>query len=133
MDRLSTDQRYGEAAGVRDRHDALVRALRRKWDWNALTGAGWMELEHADGTTAIVDHGTLVETRPAGQPPRLRSSQPASIATTSVPPSVEAGEEAAILWRWLETNQVKIVECFGEFAYPIQRVESLTVARRLAA
>lgn len=133
MNRLANDQRYEEAAWTRDRHDALVRALRKRWEWHCLAQAGWVEMEHADGTTAVIDHGTLVETRPAGEPPRLRNGLPEGVAMPIVAPSVEAAEEVSIIWRWLETNQVKLVECTGTFSYPLQKVERLTVARQAAA
>ena len=133
MDRLANEQRYEEAAWTRDRHDALVQALRRTWEWRALARAGWMEIEHRDGTTAVIDHGSLVETRPPGQPPRLRYAVPEAVAVSPVAPSVEAAEEAAIIWRWLESNQVRLMECTGTFAYPPRRVERLQVVRRQAA
>lgn len=133
MIRLADDQRYEEAAWARDRHDALVRALRRRWEWCALTGGGWMELEHADGTTAVIDHGTLVETRPPGEPARLRNAVSEPFAASEVAGSVEAAEEAAIIWRWLENNPVRLVECTGAFVYPIGRIERLTAPRQIAA
>lgn len=133
MDRMAREERYEEAAWLRDRHDALVRALQRRWQWNALAGAGWLELEHHDGTTAIVDHGTLVETRPAGMSPRLTTRAQVPLPMPEVAPSVEASDEAAIIWRWLESNQVRIVECTGAFGYPLARVRRLTDSRRHAA
>ena len=132
MGRLADNQRYEEAAWTRDRHDALVRALRRKWEWRAITAAGWVEIEHSDGTTAVIDHGTLVETRPPGEPPRLRNGLPEPVQLPEVAPTVEVAEEIAIIWRWLETNQLKLVECTGRFAYPLQKVERLGAARRAA-
>lgn len=132
MNRLADEQRYEEAAWARDRHDALVKALRRAWEWRSLTRAGWMEIEGQDAATAVIDHGTLVESRPPGQPPRLRNGHPGPVQVSAVPPSVEAAEEAGIIWRWLESHQVKLTECTGTFAYPIQRVERLQVVRRAA-
>lgn len=133
MARLANEQRYEEAAWTRDRHDALVRALRRTWEWRALASAGWLEFEHRDGTTAVIDHGSFVETRSPGQSPRLRNLLPAPLDVSTVAPSVEAAEEAAIIWRWLETNEVKLIECSGRFAYPLQRTERLRTTQRAAA
>lgn len=132
MRRLSMQQRYEEAAWARDRHDALVRALHRRWEWRALAGAGWMELEHSDGTVAVVDHGTLVETRGPGRPAGLHPVETAPSEPSEVPPTVEAAEEAAILWSWMESNRVRLLECTGTLAYPWRRPERLTAARRAA-
>ncbi len=132
MSRLALEQRYEEAAWARDRHDALVRALSRRWQWHALAAAGWIELEHADGTTAVIDHATLVETRPPGTPPRLHDRAPVTSEVPPVAPSVESAEEAAIIWRWLEKNRVRVVECTGTFAYPIRRVQRLTELKHAA-
>jgi DNA polymerase-3 subunit epsilon len=134
MGKLAREQRYEEAAWARDRHDALVRALQRRWEWEALTRAGWLELEHADGTVAIVDHGVLVETRPPGTSPRLRASAAGSTcAITPVAPSVESAEEAHLIWRWIESAPTRVVECTGSFAHPVQRVERLTRLDDVAA
>lgn len=132
MERLADQQRYEEAAWLRDRHDSLARAVRKSWEWRSLSRAGWLELEHRDGTVAVIDHGRLVETRAAGQPPRLRNVLPQPIPSSSVAPSVEVAEEAAIIWRWLEANPIKLVECTGTLSYPLHQVERLAIARRAA-
>lgn len=133
MARLAREQRYEEAAWARDRHDALVRALQRRWEWEALTSAGWLELDRADGTVAVIDHGVLVETRSPGAPSRLRSAAQGPTEATPVAPSVESAEEAHLIWRWIETAQVRVIECTGTFAYPARRVERLTALEDLAA
>jgi hypothetical protein len=91
-----------------------------------------MELEQPDGAIAVVDHGTLVETRPAGAPNRLTPTSPVVGAVSEVPPSVETAEEASIIWRWLEANRVRVLECTGVFAHPAQRLVRLTESRRAA-
>jgi DNA polymerase-3 subunit epsilon len=133
MERLAREQRYEEAAWARDRHEALVRSLRQRRQWQALAAAGWLEVESADGTTAVIDHGTFVETRPPGLPPRLDHQPSDPIEMPMVAPTVEAAEEAALIWRWLETNEAKLVECTGTLAYPLHQVKRLSVPRRVAA
>lgn len=133
MNRLARDQRYEEAAWTRDRHDALVRALRRRWEWQSLTRAGWLELEQSDGTTVIIDHGTLVETRAAGVPARLHAGHLAAEDVPAVAPTVAAAEEASILWRWMESQPMRLVESSGPLACPIRRAECLAVSRQAAA
>lgn len=132
MTRLAHEQRYEEAAWARDRHDALVRALRLVWEWRALSSAGWLELEQADGTVMVVDHAVLVESRAPGSPPRLRPDRHDPVDLSPVAPSVEAAEEAQLIWRWLEKSHVRVVECTGTLAYPIQRVERLQIHRDAA-
>jgi hypothetical protein len=91
----------------------------------SLAGAGWIELEQADGTTATIDHGRLVETRPPGALPRLRPDA-GFVTIGPVAPSVELAEEAAIIWRWLKSQPLKMIECTGTFVYPTPRIERLT-------
>jgi DNA polymerase-3 subunit epsilon len=129
MHRLANQQRYEEAAWARDRHEALARALGQAREWRALTGAGWLVLEDRDGTTIVIDHGSLVETRPPGSLPRIHHLSEEAPATPVVAPSVEVAEETSILWRWIEANQARLVECTGSFAYPVQRVERLSSLR----
>ena len=133
MERLAQQQRYEEAAWVRDRHDSLARALRNTWEWRSLVDAGWIELEHDDGTIAVIDHGRLVETRGPGQLSRLPTGLADPVPMSPVAPGVESAEEAAIIWRWLQGNQVKLVQCTGTFSYPLHRIERLAVAKRSAA
>lgn len=133
MNRLSREQRYEEAAWARDRHDALVRALQHRWEWTALAAAGWLELEHADGTIAVIDHGILVETRPPGALPRMGPVYTESTPVAPVAPSVESSEEAGLIWRWIDKNRVRVVECTGTFSYPSQRVQRLTALSETAA
>jgi len=133
MARLARDQRYEEAAWTRDRHDALVRALRRRWEWHSLARAGWMELEQPDGTLVIIDHGAFVETLPIGGVQSMAQPPPAPGPTPQVPSSVAAAEEAALIWKWLGKSRLRLMTVSGELSYPIARVEPLTSVRRHAA
>lgn len=133
MSRLAGEQRYEEAAWARNRHDALARALQRSWEWQSLARGGWIELEDTDGIVAVIDHGTLVETRPSHQPPRLGHSPTDPVAMPPVAPNIEAAEEAALIWAWLEKNPVKLVECTGRLAYPLEKARRLDRPQRAAA
>ncbi|MGB8361419.1 MAG: hypothetical protein WCE80_08480, partial [Acidimicrobiia bacterium] len=75
--------------------------------------------------TVTIDHGRLVETRPPGALPRLRPHA-GPVTVGPVAPSVELAEEAAIIWRWLKSQPLKMIECTGIFAYPTPRIERLT-------
>lgn len=132
MERFARDQRYEQAAWVRDRHDALARALETRRVWQALTSAGLLEVEDESGRRVLVDHGVLVETRAPGDTGTLFS--PATRARVpEVAPSVEASEEATLIWRWLDRSRIRIVDLTGTLAMPSQRVERLVVARDRAA
>jgi hypothetical protein len=134
MRRLADADRYEEAAWVRDRHDALARCLEARRVWQALTGAGLMEVEDEGGRRVVIDHGLLVETRGPGQPSSLfLSSQGADPPETEVPPSVETAEETAAIWRWLERSPIRIVDSTGPLALPAQRLHRLRVPQRAAA
>ena len=134
MTRFANKRRYEEAAWVRDRHDALARAIERKHRWQALTGAGFFEIEDAEGCRTVIDHGALVETRRPGDPPGLIARAPTvDPSITEVPPSVEAGEEAEIIWRWLTGTPVRLIESTGRLALPVRRVVRLDLPSRRAA
>ena len=134
MTRFANERRYEEAAWVRDRHDAHARAIERKHRWQALTGAGFFEIEDAEGRRTVIDHGALVETRRPGDPPGLIARAPTvDPSITEVPPSVEAGEEAEIIWRWLTGTQVRLIESTGRLALPVRRVVRLDLPSPRAA
>jgi DNA polymerase III subunit epsilon len=134
MRRLADAERYEEAAWVRDRHDALARCLEARRVWQALNGAGLMEVEDEGGRRVVIDHGLLVETRGPGQPSSLfLSSQGSDNPETEVPPSVETAEETAAIWRWLERSPIRIVDSTGPLAVPAQRLHRLRVPQRAAA
>lgn len=126
MCRFSRDQRYEQAAWVRDRHDALARALETRRMWAALTGAGLLEVEDEAGRSVVIDHGVLAETRPAGQGSSL-FPRTSIEDVPSVPPTVESADEALLIWRWLGRSSTRITECSGSLALPV------TPIRRLAA
>ena len=131
MESLAMTQRYEEAGWVRDRHDALANALSKRWQWQSLVGAGRLEIEHVDGWTCLVDNGRFVETRSAGElpsAPPFEADDP-----TVVPPSVQASEEATLIWSFLTSQPLRLADSTGPFAYPFSNVQKLTVSRKAAA
>ncbi|MBT8212394.1 MAG: DEDD exonuclease domain-containing protein [Acidimicrobiia bacterium] len=106
-------ERYEEAATVRDRHDAVARAIRDRRRWQSLASSGRIWAERGDGDAVLLETGrfvaswnghTAVMAPPHGEP------------TTSVPPSVAVAEEARLLWRWLDDDAMEIIE--GTMALP---------------
>lgn len=134
MERLADAERYEEAAWVRDRHDTLARSLEMRRVWHSLNTAGLIELEDENGRRVVIDHGVLVETRRAGRSPALHFDHAVPSPTPfQVPHSVEAAEEATLIWRWLERSPVRIVDATGALALPVARVERLPIRRSRAA
>ena len=136
MVRMSNERRYEDAAWVRDRHDALARALERRHRWLSLTQAGLIEIEASDGTVLVIDHGRLIESRNAGTTKGILANLPAPggpLEVDPVPPDVQHAEEAELIWKWLETEPVVLRSATGNLALPRQRVAKLTFDRSRAA
>lgn len=130
---LSSTQRYEEAAWLRDRHDALARALEDRAIWCALDEAGLMVLEDQVGLQTTVDHGRLVDVRPSGAPAALshvsQTGGPAPAPTMQIAPNVEAMEEARAIWRWLGSESLRLIDSSGQLALPVQRIARLRTSR----
>ena len=126
MERLSTEQRYEEAAWLRDRHDALARAVEKRRSWAALTRLGLCEMESDDGGHYLLDHGRLVSSWSTGSTPPLRPAPELTKQNpTEVPESVEAGEEADLIWRWITTSRIRLLEATGSLSLPSRPVVRL--------
>jgi DNA polymerase-3 subunit epsilon len=126
MEQLATDLRYEEAGWARDRHEALGRCIERRQAWIALDGLGFSEIEGEDGTHVLLDHGRLVSTWVSGSTPPLRPA-PDLVETAGfdVPESVEAAEEANLIWKWIATTPIRLVDATGSLALPSRPVARL--------
>ncbi|TCJ35658.1 DEDD exonuclease domain-containing protein [Parafrankia sp. BMG5.11] len=126
--RLSADQRYEEAAGVRDRLAAYVRAVARMQRLTALTCVD--ELVAAAPTAdagwdlAVVRRGRLVSAAsvPRGTDPRPWVDAVVASAETVRPlpgPTPCASvEETERIGRWLAGPGVRLVRLDGEWSWP---------------
>lgn len=130
MGELSNQRRYEEAGWLRDRHDALARAIQNRHAWVALQGLGLCEFEDRDGPGVVVDHGRLIATWSGGQAPPLLPPPVAVDQFVGVPTSVEIAEEAQIIWRWLENADPRLVEATGSLSLPSQQARRLSVGSR---
>jgi DNA polymerase-3 subunit epsilon len=121
---LAREQRFEEAGWLRDRHRTLSAALDRRRAWQAMQDAGLLRLEGGDGG-ALVERGRLVAAWPHGQrPPLLPESRPGApeeVARTTVD-----AEEAHLVWRWLDSGAVRLVDATGPLALPAHPVPVLT-------
>jgi len=126
MEQLSSEQRYEEAGWVRDRHDALARAIDTSRTWVALGGLGVCEMEGEDGSHVVVDHGRLVWTWRAGASPPLRPApNVGNEEENSVPDSVETAEEARLIWNWMRSTPMRLIDATGTLALPARPVVRL--------
>jgi DNA polymerase III subunit epsilon len=123
MEQLSSEQRYEEAGWARDRHDALARAIDTSRTWVALGGLGVCEMEGEDGSHVVVDHGRLVCTWRAGASPPLRPApEVGDEQENCVPDSVETAEEARLIWNWMKSTPMRLIDATGTLALPARPV-----------
>jgi DNA polymerase-3 subunit epsilon len=126
MKQLSSEQRYEEAGWARDRHDALARAIDTSRTWVALGGLGVCEMEGEDGSHVMVDHGRLVCTWRAGSSPPLRPAPDVGDEPENgVPDSVETAEEARLIWNWMKSTPLRLIDATGTLALPARPVARL--------
>jgi excinuclease UvrABC nuclease subunit len=76
----SQNQRFEEAAFVRDRIDSLNRALQRQAEADALRDAGLQNVIH-EGITYRIDQGVLVES--------VRDGEVCNASTVMLPETIE--------------------------------------------
>lgn len=126
MNRLSSEQRYEEAATVRDRHRALARALERRRAWQALQAGGTIEVEGRVGERAVIHRGRLLHAWRAGShPPLPAAPEPGTASPPPVPPDMLAAEEAHLLWRWMTAPGSRLVDAEQPFSLPARPVTFL--------
>jgi hypothetical protein len=91
-----------------------------------LTDLGFCEIESRDGSRVLIDHGRLVSTWRLDRPPPLRPAPSVGEAQHhQVPDSVQTAEEADLIWRWLDSNEIRLIEATGFLALPRHRVPRL--------
>lgn len=129
MQRLSADRRFEEAGWVRDRHDALARALQQRRQWQALQRFGAFEAENRNGDRVLVDHGFLVSSWGQHSPPPLRPTDGVDGIWNEVAASVLTSEEANLLWKWIESGQVQVKESSGWLSLPATPIRALGLRR----
>jgi DNA polymerase-3 subunit epsilon len=123
MRRLAREQRYEEAASLRDRHNLLARALETRRVWRVLLSAGYVVAEDARGRSLAIDHGRLVGTRAeAAHLVRTTPEEQAAAVVSEVPPNVEAAEEARLLWKWLDQEAVSLLDIDGTLNVPVDPI-----------
>ncbi|KAA0232517.1 MAG: putative bifunctional exonuclease/endonuclease protein [Acidimicrobiales bacterium] len=144
MTDLATQERFEEAADVRDRADALATALRRQRSFDQLRRQARLVVEAADGSGAEVRRGRLVRSWPgvtaerarvgslpgmAGSPLQAIPDDPGGPETGPLPK--ELADEVLCLARWLDDNagRLRVVHVDGEACSTLPRLPSLRPTR----
>lgn len=122
---LADEQRYEEAATMRDRHRALARTLERRWAWRAMQEAGMIEVEGGEGDRAVVDRGRLVHAWRTGSHPPLIPTPSTSPSSMPVPGDTLVAEEAHMLWKWMTSAGARLIEAEGPLALPARPISTL--------
>ncbi|MCF6733985.1 DEDD exonuclease domain-containing protein [Blastococcus sp. KM273129] len=125
VDRLAAEERYEDAAVLRDRVAVLVRAVRRRQRLASLATVPELVLARPDGQggweLSVVRYGRLAA---AGNAPRgstVRSVLPGLLATAETVPGADAEQptsvdETELVLRWLEKPGTRLVQVTGTLA-----------------
>jgi DNA polymerase-3 subunit epsilon len=120
---LVDNQRFEDAAQLRDRWETLRRTLAGRRSWNSLQLAGRIEATDADGVSVAIERGRLATAWRSGQQiPLAMSGNPVEANTTV---SMAAVEEAALVWRWLNGTSVRIDNVSGTLTCPTAPIPEL--------
>ncbi|MGY2077331.1 DEDD exonuclease domain-containing protein [Blastococcus sp. SYSU DS0828] len=125
VERLAAEERYEDAAVLRDRVAVLVRALRRRQRLESLAAVPELVLARPDGQggweLSVVRLGRLAA---AGNAPRgttVRSVLPGLLATAETVPGADdptSVDETELVLRWLEKPGTRLVQLTGTLASP---------------
>jgi DNA polymerase-3 subunit epsilon len=127
VDRLADEERYEDAAVLRDRAAVLVRAVRRRQRLASLAAVPEMVLARPDGDggweLSVIRLGRLAA---AGNAPRgttVRSVLPSLLATAETVAGAQGElttsvDETELVLRWLEKPGTRLVQLTGTLASP---------------
>ncbi|WNV77291.1 DEDD exonuclease domain-containing protein [Geodermatophilus sp. DSM 44513] len=128
VDRLATDERYEDAAVLRDRVAVLVRAVRRRQRLESLAAVPELVLARPDGDggwqLSVVRRGRLVAAGCAARGSSVRATLDGLLATaeTTTGPDGELAatvEETELVLRWMERPGTRLVQVDGTLACPV--------------
>jgi DNA polymerase-3 subunit epsilon len=121
MRALADAARYEEAATMRDRADALARAIARQRRLDALRRAGRVLVELPGEGGAVLDGGRLVAAWAGEQVPLM---EPALDAGDVGPLPRHLADEVQTVASWLDTKaaSIRLVSCDGELCSALPRL-----------
>ena len=131
MTALAAQERFEEAAAVRDRAAALARALARQQRLHALRHAGRVTVAVPGEGGAVLAGGQLLGSWGPAEPGPGLLGELEPQAPLSAPVPREAVDELACVSAWLEARagRLRLVECEGGLAWPLPRLPRLEPAR----
>lgn len=126
---LASEERYEEAADVRDRAEALSSALRRQRRFDLLRRAGTVRFR-IDGVQVELTNGLLTSCTDDDGQPTLWANQTTEPSTTEPvpgplpPPDRHQADELLCIARWLESNadRIRLDYVSGVLAEPWVRI-----------
>jgi DNA polymerase-3 subunit epsilon len=132
MMRLAAQERFEEAADVRNRAEALASSLRRQRRFDQLRRSGTMRVTLPDGSGAELVGGVLSAAWHPDRPSQLAldTPMPAPPARDGpLPP--ELADELTCVAAWLDqrAGQLRLLDCDGELASPAVALASFSPAR----
>jgi len=112
MDALAADERFEEAADMRDRAAALSQALRRQRRFDALRRAGRVVVEVPGRGGAELVHGRLVRSWAEGQPSLPWGDDddagPPGLDDLTRPPDRSLADELVCVASWLDRESARV-------------------------
>ena len=131
---LAAEERFEEAADVRDRADSLSRALRRQRRFDQVRRAGRVRIDLGDTGGVLLDHGLLVAAWGPGELPGLtgdgapldRLLEPPGPAGTLPPVDRESADELDCIAAWLDRAAagLSVDHCEGVLDSPLPALPS---------
>ncbi len=127
VDRLAAEERYEDAAVLRDRVAVLVRAVRRRQRLESLAAVPELVIARPDGSggwhLSVVRRGRLVAAGSAPVGTSVRGMLPGLRATAETLPGaddehVTTVDETELVLRWMEKPGTRLVELTGTLASP---------------
>ena len=130
---LARSHRFEEAAGVRDRAQALSGAIKRQRMMDHLRRAQQLDLRIGNIRFEL-DHGRLVHSGADDTLSLGLSLPPPDSAPLDRPLPRQAADEALCIARYLEANsqRITLLRCTGEWAQPLGQLTSFEPRRNAA-
>ena len=130
---LAVEERFEEAADVRDRAEALSSALRRQRRFELLRRAGRVRLRLPDGSGAELEAGRLLQAWAPGEEPDTHPSGAARLDLEQPLPPLDRQlvDELNCVASWLDrsAHELVLAHCEGELASALPAVASFTPKR----